>query len=148
MVVAGQDVRLQQQINKFKDAKEIVEESFSKDGAVATARYVGVIDGPLDKVQAAVWQVEKSSEMMENIKKSELIKSEGNTKTVVTDRLPFRKAMQFTLDPANMWCRSRRYGAGRRSRRDLQTRGLAGWHAHASPGVEVDRQIAVQFRSR
>ena len=98
-------IRLQQQINKFKDAKEIVEESFNKDGAVATARYVGVVDGPIDKVQAAVWQVEKSSEMIDNIKKSELIKSEGNTKTVVMQlqalNLPLQQnTMQFTLDPA------------------------------------------------
>src|SRR4030095_8111585 len=97
--------RMQQQAAKFKDAKEIVEESFEKDGAVAKARYVGLVDGPIDKVQNAVWAVERSSEMMENIKKSELVKSEGNTKVVIMQlqalNLPLQQnTMEFTLDPA------------------------------------------------
>ena len=38
---------MQRQAAKWKNAKEIVEESFNKDGAVATIRYVGVINGPI-----------------------------------------------------------------------------------------------------
>lgn len=97
--------RLQQQAALWKNAKEIVEESFNKDGAVATIRYVGIINAPIDKVQDAVWAVEKSSEMVANIKKSELLKSEGNQKTVLMQlqalNLPLQQyTMQFTLDPA------------------------------------------------
>jgi hypothetical protein len=98
-------VQLQRQAALWKDAKEIVEESFNKDGGVATVRYVSVIDAPLDKVQDAVWAVETSSDMVENIKKSELIKAEGNDKTVLMQlralNLPLQQyTMQFTLDPA------------------------------------------------
>jgi len=97
--------QLQQQTAKWKDAKEIVEESFNKDGAVATIRYVGVVEGPIDKVQDAVWGVERSSQMIDNIKKSELIKQEGNSKTVLMQlqalNLPLQQyTMEFTLDPA------------------------------------------------
>lgn len=97
--------RLQQQAALWKNAKEIVEESFNKDGAVANVRYVGIIDAPIDKVQDAVWAVEKSSEMVANIKKSELLKSEGDQKTVLMQlqalNLPLQQyTMQFTLDPA------------------------------------------------
>jgi hypothetical protein len=107
-VVAGAGwywYQLQQQAALWKDAKEIVEESFNKDGGTATIRYVGVIDAPIDKVQEAVWAVEKSSEMVANIKKSELIKAEGNDKTVLMQlqalNLPLQQyTMQFTLDPA------------------------------------------------
>lgn len=96
---------LQRQAAKFKDAKEIVEESFEKDGAVAKARYVGIADGPIDKVQDAVWAVERSSQMIDNIKKSELVKHEGNTKVVIMQlqalNLPLQQnTMEFTLDPA------------------------------------------------
>jgi hypothetical protein len=107
-VVAGAGFywyQLQQQAALWKDAKEIVDESFNKDGGTATIRYVGVIDAPIAKVQDAVWAVEKSSEMVANIKKSELIKAEGNEKTVLMQlqalNLPLQQyTMQFTLDPA------------------------------------------------
>lgn len=97
--------RLQQQLAVWKNAKEIVEEAFNKDGGVATIRYVAVINGPIDKVQDAVWAVEKSSQMVANIKKSELVKAEGNDKTVLMQlqalNLPLQQyTMQFTLDPA------------------------------------------------
>jgi hypothetical protein len=96
-------IQLQRQAALWKDAKEIVEESFNKDGAVANVRYVGIIEGPIDKVQEAVWAVEKSSEMVANIKKSELIKAEGNDKTVLMQlqalNLPLQQyTMLFTLD--------------------------------------------------
>jgi hypothetical protein len=96
-------IQLQRQAAQWKNAKEIVEESFNKDGGTATVRYVGIIDGPIDKVQDAVWAVEKSSEMVANIKKSELVKAEGNQKTVLMQlqalNLPLQQyTMQFTLD--------------------------------------------------
>lgn len=97
--------RLQQQAAVWKNAREIVEESFNKDGGVATIRYVAIIDGPVDKVQEAVWAVERSSETVANIKKSELVKVEGNAKTVLMQlqalNLPLQQyTMEFTLDPA------------------------------------------------
>ncbi len=97
--------QLQQQTAKWKNAKEIVEESFNKDGGVATARYVGVIDGPIDKVQAAVWAVERVSQMVPNFKKSDLMTQDGNSKTVLMQlqalNLPLQQyTMQFTLDAA------------------------------------------------
>ena len=96
---------MQRQAAKWKNAKEIVEESFNKDGSVATIRYVGVVQGPVDKVQDAVWAVERSSQMVENIKKSELVSQEGNTKTMIMQfqalNLPVQQyTMVFTLDPA------------------------------------------------
>ena len=97
--------QLQQQQAVWKNAKEVVDESFSKDGGVAHIRYVAIIDAPLEKVQEAVWAVEKSSEMVANIKKSELKAAEGNQKTVLMQlqalNLPLQQyTMQFTLDPA------------------------------------------------
>lgn len=97
--------QLQQQTAKWKNAKEIVEESFSKDSGVATVRYVGVIDGPLDKVQEALWAVERVSQVVPNFKKSDLVTQEGNNKTVLIQlqalNLPLQQyTMQFTLDAA------------------------------------------------
>jgi hypothetical protein len=97
--------QLQQQQAVWKNAKEVVDESFSKDGGVANIRYVAIIDAPIEKVQDAVWAVEKSSEMVANIKKSELLKSEENKKTVLMQlqalNLPLQQyTMEFTLDPA------------------------------------------------
>ena len=34
---------------------------------MAKLHYVGIVDGPIDKVQDAVWGVERSSQMIENI---------------------------------------------------------------------------------
>ena len=98
--------QLQQQTAKWKNAKEIVEESYNKDGAVATIHYVGFIDGPIDKVQAAVWNVEGVSAIVENFKKSDLVKQEGNKKTVLMQlqalNLPLQQyTMEFTLDAPN-----------------------------------------------
>lgn len=97
---------MQRQAAKWKNAKEIIEESFDKDGAVAKARYVGVINAPIDKVQDAVWNVERVSTMVENFKKSELVKQEGNTKTVLMQlqalNLPLQQyTMEFVLDAPN-----------------------------------------------
>jgi hypothetical protein len=85
-------------------AKEVEEATYTKDGKVANIRYVGIIDAPLDKVQDTVWAVERSSQMIENIKKSELTKQEGNTKTMLMQlkagNLPLQQyTMEFTYHP-------------------------------------------------
>lgn len=90
----------------YRGASEIAEESFKKDGKVATIKYVGVVNAPLDKVQEAVWGVEKSAGVIESIKKAELVKQEGNTKTVLMQlqagSLPLQQfVMAFTLDEPN-----------------------------------------------
>lgn len=90
----------------YRGASEIAEESFKKDGKVATIKYVGVVNAPIDKVQEAVWGVEKSAGVIESIKKAELVKQEGNTKTVLMQlqagSLPLQQfVMAFTLDEPN-----------------------------------------------
>ncbi len=96
-------VQYRQQVARLAGAKEVEEASFSKDGAVGHLKYVGVINGPIDKVQDAVWGVENSSKMIENIKKSDLVKQEGNKKTILMQlkagTLPMQQVvMEFTLD--------------------------------------------------
>jgi hypothetical protein len=90
----------------YRGASEIAEESFKKDGKVATIKYVGVVNAPIDKVQEAVWGVEKSAGVIESIKKAELMKQEGNSKTILMQlqagSLPLQQfVMVFTLDEAN-----------------------------------------------
>jgi hypothetical protein len=99
-------VKWQLQDAKYRGAQEIAEESFKKDGKIANIRYVGVINGPIDKVQEAVWGVEKSAGVIENIKKAELMKQEGDTKTILMQlqagTLPVQQyVMLFTLDAPN-----------------------------------------------
>ncbi len=96
---------MQQQAAVWREAKEILEERFDKDGGVATIHYVAVVDGPLDKAQDAFWAVEKGAEVIANVKKSELVAQEGNSKTVLLQlqalNLPLQQyTMVFTLDPA------------------------------------------------
>jgi len=85
--------------------KEIVEEKATKDGDVTTTHFVSIIDAPLDKVQAALWNVEHSQDMVENIRMSKLTAQEGNSKTVEMHlqalNLPLQYfTMKWTLDPA------------------------------------------------
>jgi hypothetical protein len=106
VVIGYYYVQYQRLATQLAGASEVVDSSFKKDGAVAKIRYVGVIDAPIDKVQDAVWGVERSSEMIENIKKSELVQQDGNKKSVLMQlkagTLPLQQVvMQFTLDPAN-----------------------------------------------
>ena len=95
--------KLQADAAKWKDAKEIVEDEIKKDGITTTAHFVSIIDAPLAKVQDAVWKVEDSDKVIANVKKSELVKQEGNTKTLKMQlqalTLPVQHyTMQFTLD--------------------------------------------------
>jgi len=85
--------------------KEIVEENASKDGDVTTTHFVSIIDAPLDKVQAALWNVEHSQDMVENVRMSKLVQQETNSKTIEMHlqalNLPLQYfTMKFTLDPA------------------------------------------------
>lgn len=97
---------LQREADKWKEAKEIVEESITLDDAGAShIRFVSVIDAPLARVEAALWGVERGAETISNIKLSKLIKEEGNTKTLEMHlqalNLPIQAyTMQFTRDPA------------------------------------------------
>lgn len=96
-------VQYRQQVARLAGAKEVEEATFQKDGPIAKIKYVGMVDAPIDKVQDAVWGAEHSSEMIENIKKSELVKQEGNSKTVLMQlkagSLPIQQiVMVFTLD--------------------------------------------------
>ncbi|MGD9763936.1 MAG: hypothetical protein AB7V27_09505 [Candidatus Binatia bacterium] len=98
-------VELRQQAALWRDAKEVTDAHFDKDGGVATMRYEGIIDGPLEKVQDAVWAVERGDEYVANVKKAELLSQDGNTKTVLLQvqalNLPLQQyTMLFTLDTA------------------------------------------------
>lgn len=104
VVVGYYYMQYQRMASELAGAKEVVEASFKKDGAVATIHYVGIVDGPLDKVQDAVWAAERGSQMIENIKKSELVQQDGNKKSVLMQlkagALPMQQVvMLFTLDP-------------------------------------------------
>jgi hypothetical protein len=84
--------------------KEIVEEQVTHDNNVTHARFVSLLDAPLAKVQQAVWDVENSQQMVENIKLSKLLESKGNTKLVEINlqalNLPLQNyTMEFTLHP-------------------------------------------------
>lgn len=84
--------------------KEIAEEEITHDGSVTKARFVSMLDGPLDKVQKAIWAVEDSQQTVENIKLSKLLESKGNTKLVEINlqslNLPLQNfTMEWTLYP-------------------------------------------------
>jgi hypothetical protein len=106
VVIGWYYVQYRQQVARLAGAKEIVEASYTKDGPVGHLKYVGIVNGPIDKVQDAVWGVENSSKMIENIKKSDLVKQEGNKKTILMQlkagSLPMQQVvMEFTLDAPN-----------------------------------------------
>ena len=105
IVVGYEYIQYRRQVAELAGAKEVVEANFTKDGPVAKLRYVGIVDGPVDKVQDAVWGIERASSMIENFKKSELVSQEGNTKTVLLQikagTLPMQQVvMQYNLNPA------------------------------------------------
>jgi hypothetical protein len=64
-------------------AKEIVSESISKSGDTWHVMFVSKFDAPLDRVFEAFQHPERASEFApENVLKSEIVQSEGNTKVV------------------------------------------------------------------
>jgi len=84
--------------------KEIVEEKVTHEDTFTRARFVSLIDAPLAKVQQAVWDVENSQQMVENIKLSKLIEGKDNVKLVEINlqalNLPLQNyTMEFTLHP-------------------------------------------------
>jgi len=89
--------RLQQETAKWQQAKEIDEEVsfYEKDGPKSSMRFVSVIDAPLPKVQEALWQVERSAEIVENISRSKLVKQEGNVKVLEMHLQPLNLPLQY-----------------------------------------------------
>ena len=82
--------------------KEIVDEKITHDGQVTHARFVSIIEAPIGAVQQAVWDVENSQQMVENIKLSKLLESKGDTKLIEMNlqalNLPLQNlTMEFTL---------------------------------------------------
>jgi hypothetical protein len=76
---------LQQMAAKYAKPMEIASESIQKDGSTWTIHFESVLGEPIDKVWKAMHQPERSHEFMEAFKRSELKKTEGNTKTVEFD---------------------------------------------------------------
>jgi hypothetical protein len=89
--------QLQREAAKWQQVKEIDDEVsfYEKDGANSKMRFVSVIDAPLDKVQSALWQVERSAEIVDNISRSKLIKQEGNTKLLEMHVQPLNLPLQY-----------------------------------------------------
>jgi uncharacterized membrane protein len=84
--------------------KEIVEEEVKHDGTVTRARYVSMIDAPVDAVQKAIWDVEGSPKMVENIKMAKILEDKGNVRIVEINlqalTLPLQNfTMEWTLHP-------------------------------------------------
>ena len=84
--------------------KEIVEEEVKHDGPVTHSRYVSLIDAPVDAVQKAIWNVEGSPAMVENIKMAKVLEDKGNVKVVEINlqalTLPLQNfTMEWTLHP-------------------------------------------------
>lgn len=85
--------------------KEIVDEKITKDGDVSKIHFVSMIEAPLDKVQQAMWGVERGQETVENIRLSKLLKEEPKRKEVQIQvqllSLPLQEfIMEFQLDEA------------------------------------------------
>lgn len=83
--------------------KEIAEESITKEGDVSKIHFVSMVEAPVDKVQTAMWGVEKGQETVENIRLSKLLKDEGKRKEVQIQvqllSLPLQEfIMEFLLD--------------------------------------------------
>lgn len=84
--------------------KEITEEEVKHDGTVTRARYVSMIDAPVDAVQKAIWDVESSPKMVENIKMAKILEDKGNVRIVEINlqalTLPLQNfTMEWTLHP-------------------------------------------------
>lgn len=62
--------------------REIAEEAIVHDGSVTTSRFVTIIDAPIARVEAIVWNVEGLQQMVPNFKLSKLLESEPNRKKV------------------------------------------------------------------
>lgn len=75
--------RLKQLAAKYKDAKEIASATITKDRSTWNMKIDSVFAAPIDKVWAAMQHPEHSqANVPEVFRKSELVKDEGNTKTL------------------------------------------------------------------
>ncbi len=82
--------------------KEIVDEKVEHQDSVTRTEFVSLINGPIDKVQKAIWDVENSQQTVENIKMSKLLESKDNKKVVEINlqslNLPLQNlTMEWTL---------------------------------------------------
>jgi hypothetical protein len=74
---------LQNLAAKYKDAKEIASSTITKDRAIWTMRIDSVFAAPIDAVWKALQHPERSHDRVPDVfRKSELVKSEGNQKTL------------------------------------------------------------------
>jgi uncharacterized membrane protein len=81
-ILVSKAIRLQSQAAKWGGpVKEIIEEEVTREGKETHARYVSMIDGPSDAVLQAIWNVEDSPQMVENIKMAKVLEK-GDTKVV------------------------------------------------------------------
>jgi hypothetical protein len=97
LVVGAYLFQLQRETAKWQEVKEIDNEAsfYEKDGGNSKMRFVSVIDAPLDKVEPALWQLERSAEIVENISRSKLVKEEGNVKVLEMHVQPLNLPLQY-----------------------------------------------------
>jgi hypothetical protein len=100
-IVAYKVLSLRAQAAKWAGPmKEITEENVTHDNNVTTTRFVSLIGAPVDKVQQAIWDVENSQNMVENIKLSKLLEAKDNTKLMEINLQALNLPLQsFTM----MW---------------------------------------------
>lgn len=104
-VVAYKAISLRREAAKWSGpVQEIAEEKITHDDKITHARFVSIIEAPVPAVQTALWDVENSQQMVENIKMSKLLQASGNTKLVEINlqslNLPLQNlTMQWTLYP-------------------------------------------------
>jgi len=84
--------------------QEIADEKITHDDRVTHARFVSILDAPIMSVQNAIWNVENSPQMVENIKAAKVLEANGNMKKVEMNfqslNLPLQSfIMQWTLYP-------------------------------------------------
>ena len=125
--------------------KEIEFEKFTKEGDITTIQFTSRLEAPLDKVQAAMWGVERGAESVEGIRESKLVKEDGNTKVVELQlkllSLPLQQfTMEFSLDP----------GKHRMSFKTLQsqTQDLNGWYQLEGSPDGTQTRVSYQAKSR
>jgi hypothetical protein len=76
-------MQLQQLAAKYKDAKEIASATITKDRSVWTMKIDSVFAAPIEAVWNAMQHPEHSQKHVPDVfRKSEIVKEEGNTKTV------------------------------------------------------------------
>jgi hypothetical protein len=85
--------------------QEIAEESITHENSVTKARFVSIVDAPIDKVQKVMWDVENLQNMVPNFKLSKLLEAKDNTKLLEINvqalTIPtLAYTMEFTLYPA------------------------------------------------